>query len=122
MKYDQFNESIELFKFFHDLHDGYFVDIGGFDPMTFSNTLSLYCRGWVGINVEASPVRYGRFLLARQQDLNLNVAVGQNLTFLTLYDSIGGEASATVNPDVKDTLVKRGFGIMKTEVPTLTMK
>lgn len=90
MKYDQFNESIELFKFFHDLHDGYFVDIGGFDPMTFSNTLSLYCRGWVGINVEASPVRYGRFLLARQQDLNLNVAVGQNLTFLTLYDSIGG--------------------------------
>lgn len=78
-----------LFKFFHDLTDGYFVDIGAYDPISFSNTLYLYTKGWNGINMEASNSRYHNFLALRPEDQNLNYAIAKNLSYVTLYDVPG---------------------------------
>lgn len=51
IRYDQFAETLFLFKYFYDVTDGYFVDIGAYDPMALSNTLFLYNQGWMGVNV-----------------------------------------------------------------------
>lgn len=65
---DEFGETSIIYKFFYDVNDGYFVDIGAYDPISISNTLPLYIKGWRGINIEASPERYNNFLALRPED------------------------------------------------------
>lgn len=122
LKFDQFEESVDLYKFFYDLQEGYYVDIGAFDPMVYSNSLWMYSRGWAGINVEANPVRFNRIHYGKRRDLNLNFAIAQNLTYTTLYDIVGTEAMSTINSEVKDTLINKNYKVTKTDVPTMTMK
>jgi len=41
--------------------NGFFVEIGGQNGVTFSNTLQFeYSMGWKGILIDASPVNYDR--------------------------------------------------------------
>lgn len=47
--YSTEKESIELYKYFHSIKDGLFVDIGAYDPIYASNTILL--KNWKGINV-----------------------------------------------------------------------
>lgn len=72
--------------FFNGINDGYYVDIGGFDPIVLSNTLNLHSRGWAGVNVEANHNRLKTFYFQRPDAINLNVAIGpESDTIITLY-------------------------------------
>lgn len=44
-----------LERYFPDKTDGYFVEVGAFDGMTYSNTWGLTEIGWGGLYVEAHP-------------------------------------------------------------------
>lgn len=35
--------------------NGFFVDVGAYNPIDYSNTFALYLRGWRGINIEPNP-------------------------------------------------------------------
>ena len=48
-------------KYFYDVDDGYYLDVGAFDPIHASTTLALTSQGWGGVNVEASPVKAKNF-------------------------------------------------------------
>jgi hypothetical protein len=50
LQYGNERDEFEIFKFFYDVTDGYYADIGGFDPMMDSTTIYIYGRGWKGIN------------------------------------------------------------------------
>jgi FkbM family methyltransferase len=58
-------------------YKGFYVDIGAADPIRWSNTYSLYKRGWRGINIEPNPDAAARFAQLRPNDINLTVAVGE---------------------------------------------
>ena len=58
-------EGTSLLKFFHDVNDGFYVDIGAFDPIYASNTLNLANIGWNGISIDASPTRLSTFFAMR---------------------------------------------------------
>lgn len=72
---------------------GIYVEIGAFDGITFSNTLSLHsCLGWSGMLIEGSPRNFERLRrnLATTRPSNVVVHFGavcappeSNLTFLT---------------------------------------
>jgi FkbM family methyltransferase len=53
----------------------YYVDVGAFDPVAFSNTLRLSRMGWKGINIDPNPQHIKKFLAIRPQDINLEMAV-----------------------------------------------
>ncbi len=81
--------------FFNGIDDGYYVDIGAFDPIVLSNTFNLHSRGWNGVNVEASFARTKLFDYQRPEAMNLNVAIGpESDTIITLY---GAEESASIS-------------------------
>ena len=42
-------EGSELFKYYYDIYDEYFVEIGAYHPIHKSNTLNLRTQGWRGI-------------------------------------------------------------------------
>ena len=53
--YSQNSEENIILNFFKGQRNGTFLDIGANDGRTFSNSLALAEKGWVGSCIEASP-------------------------------------------------------------------
>lgn len=68
-----------------DKMDGFYVDVGAYDPVVGSNTHFFYVKGWRGINVEARPGSRARFEKVRPRDINLEVGVSREPGPLTYY-------------------------------------
>jgi hypothetical protein len=85
LQYGLYTDELEIFKFFYDMKDGYYADVGGFDPVIYSTSIYLYGRGWKGINFEANWVKANRFPYVKTADVNANIAVGEGGKYLTLY-------------------------------------
>ncbi len=71
----QEGEDRVLARFIGARRNGFFVDVGAFDPVRFSNTWILYQQGWHGINIEPSPEGARRLRRLRPRDTTLNVGV-----------------------------------------------
>lgn len=62
-------------------NDGFYVDLGAFHPLEFSNTAMLNLFGWHGLNVDANPDVIEQFKLYRPKDSNVCVGISnQNET------------------------------------------
>jgi FkbM family methyltransferase len=68
-----------------DKMDGFYVDVGAYDPVVGSNTHFFYLNGWRGINVEARPGSRALFEKVRPRDINLEVGVSKEPGRLTYY-------------------------------------
>jgi len=73
--YSQYGEDLIIDDLLGRKNSGFYVDIGAYDPHTFSNTKRFYKRGWTGINIEPSPAGYRRFVANRSRDTNINEGV-----------------------------------------------
>ncbi len=71
----QEGEDRVLARFIGAQRTGFYVDVGAFDPVRFSNTWILYRRGWRGVNIEPSPEGARRLQRLRPGDVTLNVGV-----------------------------------------------
>lgn len=68
------------------VHSGFYVDIGAFHPMQYSNTYAFYRRGWRGINIDARPGSMAPFNQLRPRDINLELAISDSPEVLTYYE------------------------------------
>jgi hypothetical protein len=73
--YGQEGEDIILNHLLGKQESGFFVDVGAHHPTRFSNTYTLYRRGWRGINIDATPGSMAAFAQWRPQDINIEAAV-----------------------------------------------
>jgi len=62
-----------------------YLDIGAHHPTHISNTKLFYDAGSSGINVEANPYLFQKFMVERPRDINLNFGVGKESGFLNFY-------------------------------------
>ena len=69
-------EDVMLERAFADVKDGFFVDVGAWDPDLDSVTRHFYDRGWRGVNIEPNPHYQERLRARRTRDVNLAVAIG----------------------------------------------
>jgi FkbM family methyltransferase len=65
---------------------GFYVDVGAFHPMQYSNTYAFYLEGWRGINIEARPGSVPLFDRMRPRDINLELAIGPHRTTSTYFE------------------------------------
>lgn len=76
LSFSQFGEDLLLESFFgKNNKNGFYVDIGAFNPIRISNTHLFYKKGWTGINIEPNPEHFEKFRIERQNDINLNLAI-----------------------------------------------
>ena len=54
---------------------GFYVDVGAFDPIRYSNTNLLHQKGWTGLNLDLNDAAIARFNQIRPGDINVNCAV-----------------------------------------------
>jgi FkbM family methyltransferase len=76
--FSQFGEDSVLHYLFKNNYSGFYVDVGAFHPMQFSNTYIFYRRGWRGIAIDANPIVKTTFKRFRPRDIFINSAVGAN--------------------------------------------
>ena len=73
--YSQEGESLILERIFRAGPAGFYVDVGAHHPKRFSNTYSLYKRGWRGINLDPNPGVKELFATYRPRDTFISTAV-----------------------------------------------
>ena len=123
ISYSQQGEDLAIERFFQGKRSGFYVDVGAFDPVIYSNTKLFYDMGWTGINIEANSDKIHRFNTLRPKDINLNVGVSDEAGKLD-YFVFNAPALNTFNSaNAKRWSEKPGFEILKThEVEVLPLK
>lgn len=82
-------------------HRGYFLDMGAYDGVKFSNTYRLEQLGWTGLCVEANPNNF-EILKQNRKCSVANLAVAANCGFLKISD----EGSSSQRSDDGKFLVR----------------
>ncbi|MEH2048725.1 FkbM family methyltransferase [Nostoc sp.] len=79
--FSQFGEDMIIYKYLEHLNpnDGIYVDVGAFNPITFSNTLLLHKKGWQGINIDIDQDKVDEFIRMRPRDFNVMAAVSDKI-------------------------------------------
>jgi len=127
--YSQSGEDCLLWQFFGERKSGFYVDVGAFDGVLFSNTLSFEEQGWSGICVEPLATFYNLCRQARPNSTCLNLAcvADKNVQTVRLYTERLGLFSGTQGhrvADVQSAYQVQGLsftGFDQTVVPALTL-
>jgi FkbM family methyltransferase len=120
ISYAQNFEDVMLARCFRDRADGFYVDVGAWDPTRDSTTRHFYDRGWRGINVEPSPQHFAAFPAARPGDVNLNVALGAAPGSVVLHEFAGTPLSTTRHAFAR-SFEKLGMACRDVVVPVTTL-
>ena len=72
VSYAQNGEDILLNRVFRGVQNGFYVDVGAYDPVEGSITKAFYDRGWSGINIEPSAI-FEKLAASRPRDINLRL-------------------------------------------------
>lgn len=77
ISYAQFGEDIAAHTLFrqYQIQQGFYVDVGAYDPIYLSNTYMFYQRGWSGITVEPAPGIAAEFRAVRPRDVHLETVI-----------------------------------------------
>lgn len=118
ISYAQNFEDVMLERLFADQAQGFYVDVGAWDPDCLSVTKHFYLRGWNGINIEPIPARSERFRSARPRDVNLNVAIAERPGDTAFWICRGDDALSTADADTAEALRAQGRSLDEARVPT----
>jgi len=105
--YSQAGQDKWVAEFFNSKRNGYFLDIGAFDGVYYSNSYYLEKKlGWTGLLIEADPIYYKKLLKCRTAK-SINIAVSDKVgESLFLSSSVSGKIDEKGDVTVKtDTLV-----------------
>lgn len=83
--YSQEGEDLILKRFFENKQTGFYIDVGAYHPIRFSNTYYFYKMGWSGINIEARPGSKKFFDRIRKRDINIEAAISDEGRELVYY-------------------------------------
>jgi FkbM family methyltransferase len=81
----EYYEDFILYVILLDIKNGFYIDIGAYDPNFYSVTKAFYLRGWNGINIEPLPKQIKIFEKERPNDINLQIVAGNDEGNVTLY-------------------------------------
>lgn len=83
--FSQNGEDVLINHIFKDIDNGFYIDVGAYHPIKFSNTYKLYQRGWSGINIDALPGSMMNFEKKRKRDINLEIPIYDQENEVTYY-------------------------------------
>ena len=120
VSYAQNLEDVVLDRVFSDVSVGFYIDVGGNDPIVDSVTKHFYEKGWNGINIEPAKNWFEKLKADRPRDICLNIAVSDEIGVATFHD-IRATGLSTLFCDVAQQHEALGFDQTTYEVQTLTL-
>jgi FkbM family methyltransferase len=121
--YAQNHEDVLLERCFRDQAEGFYIDVGAWDPVIDSVTHWFYLRGWRGINVEPTLQYFEQLQEQRSRDINLRCAVSDNTgtAILRLVRESGLSTICELDSQFSEDLEEGGFSTEEIEVPATTL-
>ena len=116
VSYAQNYEDVMLLRALRNIEHGFYVDVGAQDPVADSVTRLFYERGWRGINIDPVEYWYRRLCEDRPEDVNLNIAVGNDPGPLKLFEVLDSGLS-TVDESFARRHEQAGFALRERLVP-----
>ena len=83
--YSQWGEDLIIKDFFKDKKKGFYIDIGSFHPIMYSNTCWLFNNGWNGINIDLNQTSIDLFNIIRSSDYNFCAGISNNIEEKDLF-------------------------------------
>jgi len=120
LSYSQNAEDVMLARALADVVNGFYVDVGAWDPFLDSVTAHFYEKGWRGINIEPAPCYFEALQAARPRDVNLAVAVGATAGTAPLY-LIENSGLSTLDPAVARRHEPLGLSQEQVEIELTTL-
>jgi FkbM family methyltransferase len=117
--FSQFGEDVVVSAFLRSVRKGFYVDIGAFHPVQYSNTYLLYKRGWRGIAIDPSARAQKLFEVFRRRDTFYATGVGEHEGVLT-YIQFDDPAYNTLHAAQAEEWKSQGRKVVKEEVITVT--
>jgi len=121
VSYAQNFEDVMLHRVFSSIDDGFYIDVGAWDPDIHSVTKHFYERGWSGINIEPSKVHFEALKKRRRRDTNLNAAVGRCMGELDFVE-VPGSGLSSLRPDAAIYASRHGLASRCYKVPVFTLQ
>lgn len=106
--YGQLGEDIVLGHLFSSKRKGFYIDVGAYHPMHYSNTYLLYKKGWSGINIDPNPSSIFLFNIHRRRDINLNFGISEEAAAKP-YFIFNHQSCNTFSPEQKEAMQKKSF-------------
>lgn len=101
---------------------GFYVDIGAYHPVRFSNTYRFYRAGWRGLNIDAMPGSMTGFRRWRPRDINVEAAISSETRTITFH-LFAEPALNTVSRELATTwATKHKLPYRTVDVPTRTLR
>lgn len=97
-------------RFFSAHSAGTFLEIGGYDGITYSNSYFFECLGWRGVLIEGNPQNYRQLIRNRPNTTNLQMAICRSPG--TLPFTVNGGAIAGVVKSMPDSFLRRWHGTL----------
>ena len=118
---DKYKNIIFLKDYFKNKKFGFYIDVGCFHPIRLSNTMFLYSKGWIGMNIDLSKRSIDLFNICRPKDTNLNFGVGSKNETLEYFYNKEVFANNTFDSDFAKSFLKKDKIKKRTiKVKTLT--
>jgi FkbM family methyltransferase len=120
ISYAQNLEDVVLARALAGRQDGFYIDVGAWDPVVDSVTKHFYDAGWRGINLEPSEEYFRRLEAARPRDVNLMFAVTER-PGKAWFHSVAGSGLSSLQPIEPAVLETLGLAVQPAEVDTITL-
>tara|TARA_R110001583_G_scaffold26757_2_gene96263 strand:+ start:31831 stop:32757 length:927 start_codon:yes stop_codon:yes gene_type:complete len=117
ISYSQNFEDVILWRALKNVENGFYIDIGANDPVDDSVTKSFYDRGWTGINCEPVQHWFSKLKAERNNDINLQVAIGAQTSQLEFFEIVNTGLSTLDKTLAKKHSKEYGFELKSYVVP-----
>lgn len=111
ISFSQEGEDLILARIFERKTKGFYVDVGAYHPIRFSNTHFFYKKGWRGINIDPMPGGMKTFDEIRPQDINIEAAVSDLEVELDYYSFNEGALNTFSDKLMKERSNLEGYFI-----------
>ena len=113
--YSMLGEDLFISKFFKNINNGFYVDVGAYHPFFWNNTYLLFKKKWEGINIDVNSVSIEIFNSARPNDYNVNCAItNKNKKYVKYYSrNMINALATTVKSAAKTSFLKGNYVTQK---------
>jgi FkbM family methyltransferase len=126
ISYAQNFEDITLWRALQFFPEGFYIDVGAYDPKIHSVTKAFYDRNWRGINIDAQSGAYHKLCVERPRDINIHAAVSDadDKKVILYINQLEANLSgwATVDKAMAEQYRDRGMPLTDRSVETKTLR
>jgi FkbM family methyltransferase len=114
-------EDVLIVRALGHIQNGFYVDVGAFQPVVDSNTYALYLRGWQGVAVEPQRQLHPMWAETRPRDTVVGSAIGAISGETRFFEFAGWDQNATTDSRVADMHESAGAMVNSAVVPQVAL-